>query len=109
MKIDVTKTYFLGFLYINGPYSFMNDKGEKVEGISDKYILHFAFPAEAINDNTKDYDGLMSFTFDVKKDKIEDIIQGGASALIDHVGQPCEIHRNMSNGRIKFIKWTDSK
>jgi hypothetical protein len=94
---------FIGYHYNNGPYSFTNNNGQKVEGTTDKYKLYFTVPIEC-EPNTQEMNGDMCFSYDVQKANIDNVVEGGAAALSKHIGSACEFHRNI-NGRIKLIKW----
>lgn len=106
MKIDVTKSYYVGFVYNNGEYSITNaSTGETTNGITNKYKLQCLFPVEGSR-LTKSLGGLSCATVDVDVDKydIENVIQGGVKALSENYGSEIECSFDRK-GRLLYLKW----
>ena len=55
---DPNKTYLLGYTYVHGKYSFIDEKtGEVREGMSDKWDLTFATPVDITKKNLQAFGG----------------------------------------------------
>lgn len=108
MKVDITKYYYFGFVYNNGPYSVPVIQGNEIvikEGITDKYSLQVVAPPEPTK-NTKSLAGMAAITVSIPADKVNEVVQGGVDALSDpeHFGSLVELSFNRK-GVLMYLRW----
>lgn len=101
--MDVKKTYYLGYVYNKGPYSFVNASGETVTGETNKYKLQMAFPVEG-SKNTQSMAGFNALTVDVPFERLENVIQGGFDTLTTNIGKECECSFDRK-GALTYLRW----
>lgn len=101
--MDVKKIYYLGYVYNKGPYSFVNSNGETVTGETNKYKLQMAFPVEG-SKNTQSMAGFSVLSIDVPFERLEKVVPGGVTSLIENIGKDCECSFDRK-GTLTYLRW----